>query len=46
MLSETFGYEQEDIHQFQIHAAEASFQSLETREELLEMIDRGFSQFE
>ena len=46
MLSETFGYQLDDIHQFQIHAAEASFQSLETREELLEMIDRGFSKFE
>ncbi len=46
MLSENFEYGIEDLHQFQINAVEASFQSLDTREELMEMIDSGFTQFE
>lgn len=43
LLKETFGYGLADLEQFQLNAAEAAFQGLEEREELMEMISDGFS---
>lgn len=43
LLMSTFGYGLADIEQFQLNAAEASFQALEDREELIEMISDGFA---
>ncbi len=42
LLTKAFDYELEDLQQFQLNAAEATFQSLEAREELIEQILRGF----
>jgi adenosine deaminase len=42
-LIDTFGYTLADIEQFQMNAAEASFQALEDREELVDMISDGFA---
>ena len=44
LLMSTFGYGLADIEQFQLNAAEASFQALEDREELTDMISDGFAQ--
>lgn len=43
LLKETFGYTLADLEQFQLNAAEAAFQGLEEREELMEMISDGFA---
>jgi adenosine deaminase len=43
LLMSTFGYGLSDIEQFQLNAAEASFQALEDREELIDMISDGFA---
>jgi adenosine deaminase len=43
LLMSTFGYSLADIEQFQLHAAEASFQALDDREELIDMISEGFA---
>jgi adenosine deaminase len=43
LLMATFGYGLADIEQFQLNAAEASFQALEDREELIDMISDGFA---
>jgi adenosine deaminase len=43
LLMTTFGYSLADLEQFQLNAAEASFQALDDREELMEMISEGFS---
>lgn len=42
-LTEAFGYSLADLEQFQINAAEASFQALEDREELIDIITEGFT---
>jgi adenosine deaminase len=39
----TFGYTLADLEQFQLNAAEASFQGLDEREELIDMISEGFA---
>lgn len=44
LLSKTFGYDLDDLEQFQITAAEATFQGLEDREELIERVREGFEQ--
>ena len=46
LLVEHFGYELGDLEQLQINAAEASFQDLEAREELIDMIVEGFTRAE
>lgn len=43
LLMSTFGYTLADVEQFQLNAAEASFQALEEREELIDMISEGFA---
>ena len=43
LLMTTFGYSLADLEQFQLNAAEASFQALDEREELIDMISEGFS---
>jgi adenosine deaminase len=43
ILVETFGYGLGELHQLQLNAAEAAFQSLDKREELLDLIDQGFA---
>ncbi|MEN9715684.1 MAG: hypothetical protein RJA35_1151 [Actinomycetota bacterium] len=42
LLVDAFGYGIGDLEQFQVNAAMATFQDLEAREELLEMIAEGF----
>ncbi len=42
MLAETFGYGLDELLEFQLNAASASFQSLEDREDLIERIIAGF----
>lgn len=42
ILVETFGYQLGDLEQLQLNAAEASFQGLTEREELIEIIESGF----
>lgn len=42
LLVETFGYTLADLHSFQINAAQAAFQGLSEREELMAMIDLGY----
>lgn len=42
ILVETFGYQLGDLEQLQLNAAEASFQGLSEREELIEIIEAGF----
>jgi adenosine deaminase len=43
VLMSTFGYSLADLEQFQLNAAEASFQALDDREELIDMISEGFA---
>ena len=43
LLMSTFGYSLADLEQFQLNAAEASFQALDEREELIDMISEGFA---
>ena len=45
LLVDTFDYELEDLQQFQLNAAEATFQAADDREELVEQILNGFAQF-
>ena len=42
ILSETFGYDADDVLAFQLNAAEAAFIPLEDREELVERLTEGF----
>jgi len=42
LLSDTFGYDLDDIESFQLNAAEAAFLSREDRDELLDAIRAGF----
>jgi adenosine deaminase len=42
LLSETFGYGLDELLEFQLNAASASFQSLEDREDLIERVISGF----
>ncbi|MFM1784083.1 MAG: hypothetical protein RLZZ579_360, partial [Actinomycetota bacterium] len=44
ILSDTFGYTLADLEIFQLNAAEAAFQGLPEREELVEMIELGFAE--
>jgi adenosine deaminase len=44
LLAETFGYGLDELLEFQLNAASASFQSLEDREDLIERIVAGFEQ--
>lgn len=44
ILVDTFGYTLGDLEQFQLNAAEAAFQGLQEREELMDMIEIGFAQ--
>ncbi|WP_221585500.1 adenosine deaminase [Microbacterium sp. G2-8] len=41
-LAETFGYELDDIEQFQLNAAAATFLPVEQREELIDLVADGF----
>jgi adenosine deaminase len=43
LLMSTFGYTLADLEQFQLNAAEATFQALDDREELIDMISEGFA---
>jgi porphobilinogen synthase len=43
-LVDTFGYSLADLEQFQLNAAEAAFQGLPEREELMDMIELGFQE--
>jgi adenosine deaminase len=43
LLMSTFDYTLADLEQFQLNAAEATFQALEDREELIDMISDGFA---
>lgn len=43
LLVKAFDYDLDDLEQFQINAAEATFQGLEDREELIERIQEGFA---
>ena len=42
LLVNTFGYDIDDLEQFQLNAADATFQSVDAREELAEQIVEGF----
>lgn len=42
LLTRAFDYDLDDLEQFQLNAAEATFQSLDAREELIERILQGF----
>ena len=44
ILVDTFGYKLADLEQLQLNAAEAAFQAVEEREELIEMIEAGFAE--
>lgn len=44
ILVDTFGYTLADLVQFQLNAAEAAFQGLPEREELMDMIELGFQE--
>ena len=44
LLVDTFGYGLEDLEIFQMNAAEGAFQAIDDREELIEMINQGFSE--
>jgi len=44
LLVDAFGYGLADLETFQLNAAEAAFQALEDREELIEMITDGFAE--
>lgn len=41
-LAETFGYDLDDVEQFQLNAAAATFLPVEQREELIDLITEGF----
>ena len=43
LLVENFEFDLDDLEQLQLNAAEASFQTLDAREELMELIQEGFS---
>lgn len=43
LLVEHFEFDLDDLEQLQLNAAEASFQSLDAREELIEIIQEGFA---
>jgi adenosine deaminase len=43
ILVETFGYGLADLEQFQLNAAQAAFQGLPEREELMDIIELGFA---
>jgi adenosine deaminase len=43
ILVDTFGYQLGDLEQFQLNAAEASFQGLTEREELIDLVEQGFA---
>lgn len=43
LLVEHFDFDLDDLEQLQLNAAEASFQSLDAREELIEIITEGFA---
>jgi len=45
LLVDVFGYTLADLETFQLNAAEATFQDLEQREELMDMISEGFADF-
>jgi len=44
ILVDTFGYTLADLEVFQINAADAAFQGVPEREELIEMIELGFAE--
>lgn len=44
LLTEAFGYDLDDLEQFQINAARASFIAIEDREELVARIESGFAE--
>jgi len=44
LLVDTFGYGLEDLEIFQMNAAEGAFQAIDDREELIEMINEGFTE--
>lgn len=46
ILCKTFGYGLADLEQFQLNAAEATFQAYDEREELIEIISEGFARAE
>ena len=43
LLVENFEFDLDDLEQLQLNAAEASFQTLDAREELMEIIQEGFA---
>ena len=43
LLVENFEFDLDDLEQLQLNAAEASFQTLDAREELMELIQEGFA---
>ena len=43
LLVENFEFDLDDLEQLQLNAAEASFQTLDAREELVELIQEGFA---
>jgi adenosine deaminase len=43
LLVENFEFDLDDLEQLQLNAVEASFQSLDAREELMEIIQEGFA---
>jgi adenosine deaminase len=43
LLVEHFEFDLDDLEQLQLNAAEASFQGLDAREELVEIITEGFA---
>ena len=45
LLVDTFDYEIGDLEQFQYNAVDASFQSADAREELIELVAEGFAKF-
>jgi adenosine deaminase len=45
LLVDVFDYTLADLETFQLNAAEAAFQDLEQREELMDMISEGFADF-
>ena len=46
LLVDTFGYDLDDLFQFQLNAAIAAFLPLDERKELIEMLEDGFEDFE
>lgn len=45
LLMETFDYELGDLEQFQYNAVDATFQSADAKEELLELVAEGFAKY-